>query len=177
MESQLQIYSIVSILGYVLAALFLVASVAIFFLMDIKGIYAYLSGKKQQKGIMEMREKQQDAGNGKRGPESAKQGFSPLSEPKSKKINDKPSTPASVEKPVPQDQKGYSTDTANLQCQQPAVYSDATDVLSSARFEAMNNSNNASMDMPTDVLNATNVNFGTFTIIKNVMEIHTSQVL
>ena len=177
MESQLQIYSIVSILGYVLAALFLVASVAIFFLMDIKGVYAYLSGKKQQKGIMEMREKQQDIGKGKSVSESVRLGFSPPSKPESKKINNKPMAPVSSEKSAPQVQEAYSNETVNLQSQQPESYSDATDILSNANIETINNSTNASVDMPTDVLNAANVNVGTFTIIKNVMEIHTSQVL
>lgn len=175
MESQLQIYSGISIFGYVLAAVFLVASVAIFFLMDIKGVYAYLSGKKQQKGIMEMREKQQEEmGKGRLFPDSAKLGFTPPPKPASKKINKE--TQMNAEKNAGQKQENYINETVNLKNAGNMPDNDATSVLSDVNF-VQSEKTDVSEVSPTDVLNATHVNVGSFTLIKNVMEIHTTEVL
>lgn len=171
MESQLEIYSGISIFGYVLAAVFLVASVAIFFLMDIKGVYAYLSGKKQQKSIMEMREKQQNPEKGKPVPDSIKLGFSP---PPKAEINNRPQ--AVVENPPPPVSRSSASETMALGGRQVESNNDATDVLNRPSFETVNESNDTE-DYPTDVLNASNTNTGKFILIKNVMEIHTSEVL
>ncbi len=169
MESQLQIYSGISIFGYVLAAVFFVASVAIFFLMDIKGVYAYLSGRKQQKGIMEMREKQQEeSGRSKPVPDSAKLGFTPPPKPASKKINKEPQ--AKKGNNIVQPKENYASETVNLKNADNMPDNDATGVLSNANLDVMT-------DYPTDVLNAVNTNCGSFVLIKNVMEIHTSEVL
>lgn len=175
MESQLQIYSGISIFGYVLAAVFLVASVAIFFLMDIRGVYAYLSGKKQQKGIMEMREKQQEEENkGKPIPDSARLGFTPPQKPESKKVskkrhaepNNKEVAAAEIQKPV-----HSGSETVNLQNADISFDNDATGILENPAVQ------NTAEDYPTDVLNAANTKIGSFTLIKNVMEIHTTEVL
>lgn len=175
MESQLQIYSGISIFGYVLAAVFLVASVAIFFLMDIKGVYAYLSGRKQQKGIMEMREKQQEEmGRGKPIPDSARLGFKPPPKTASKKINKEPQ--AKAENNVKQPQQDYASETVNLKNAGEMPDNDATSVLSDVDLP-QRVASDASEDYPTDVLNAVNANIGSFTLIKNIMEIHTSEVL
>ena len=53
-------YDIISVVGYSLAALFLVLSIALFFLYDIKKVYSFLTGKKREKGIDEMRKKQSE---------------------------------------------------------------------------------------------------------------------
>lgn len=66
----LTIYNAISIVGYVLAALCLVGAIAVFFLMDIPSVYEYLTGKKQQKGIMAMRQQQGE-----------QNGLPPLAEP------------------------------------------------------------------------------------------------
>lgn len=177
MESQLQIYSGVSIAGYVLTAVFLVASVAIFFLMDIKGVYAYLSGKKQQKGIMEMREKQQeDTGKGSLVPNSVKLGFTPPPKPTSKKINKQTvNNKSSVTMQSAKEEN--ASETVNLKQHQSETIDKETDVLNKVDFDSQNALNNMSEDYPTDVLNSVNANVGTFVLIKNIMEVHTSEVL
>ena len=71
-----KIYNIISIIGYSLAALCLVLSAAIFFLYDIRGAYSYLTGRKQQKGISEMRKKQGEDGETAPASPSMKFGFS-----------------------------------------------------------------------------------------------------
>lgn len=175
MESQLQIYSGVSIVGYVLAAVLLVVSVAIFFLMDIKGVYAYLSGKKQQKGIMEMREKQQEEmGKGKPISDSAKLGFTPPPKPAIKKVNKE--AQAKTENNVHQLQQNDTNETVNLKNAVDMSDNDATSVLTDADMP-QRVTLEVSEDPSTDVLNAVNTNGGSFILIKNVMEIHTSEVL
>lgn len=175
MESQLQIYSSISIFGYVLAAVFLVASVAIFFLMDIKGVYAYLSGKKQQKGIMEMREKHQEGlQKNKPIPDLAKPTDAIPIKPESRKIGRKEQkAPDYTAEPL---QKSQSDETIGLPDYVAKGNEAQTDVLNKVNSFSQNE-HGSPIEYPTDVLNASNVNVGSFVLVKDVMVIHTSEIL
>ena len=193
------LFKTISIVGYILAALFLVLSIAIFFLFDIKGAYSYLSGRKQQKGISEMR-KHQDEGNEGSIPASPSMKFGHTDSPKAKtdrknsgNIKNRASSsvapppplapaPAPIEPPKAQSAANQSDETAALSPTPASSDFDsegATGVLSPTNTPESAQSSAAENDASeneTSVLNAGS-QFGTFVIVKNVMLVHSDEIL
>ena len=189
------IFKTISIVGYILAAICLVLSIAIFFLYDIKGAYSYLSGKKQQKGISEMRKHQDDEKDGEfHASPSMKFGKTDSQKAKSGSVKKRTSSnlappPAPVAPPKPKEQppqeqppesKGDETAALGTDLSGGAFDSEGeTGVLSStnnASQSAESTQNNDSSENETSVLNA-NSALGTFIIVKNEMVIHTDEIL
>lgn len=130
-----KIFSIVAIIGYSLAGLCLVLSVAIFFLYDIRGAYSYLTGRKQQKGISEMRKKQGEGGETAPASPSMKFGFSQAPKQVSNKRHSATVSQPAAPPPPPAPAAAPAGETAALDVQpsQSDIQSEeATGVLSPA---------------------------------------------
>lgn len=184
------IFRTIAIVGYILAAICFVLSIAIFFLYDIKGAYAYLSGRKQQKGISEMRRHQNDEKNGEF-PASPSMKFGHSESPKARtdKKNSaslkKQAAPIVVPPPVPsikeqpKEQPSYQGDeTAALgsALEDSGFDSEGETGVLSPTNDAQSTAENSAAENETSVLNVSS-QFGTFILVKNEMLIHTNEIL
>ncbi|MBR0413694.1 MAG: hypothetical protein IJI67_01320 [Clostridia bacterium] len=200
------VYKIISIVGYSLAAVCLVAGIALFFLYDIKGVYAFLTGRKKQQGISEMR-KQQGEGEGKPAVSpSIKFGFtSAPQDTGAKKLNKKsiplqsqpqaqpqPVSAMGETAPIGQDSVREGTEVQppvdeGTEVLSPADSADeGTEVLSPSMYadegtqvlsSAAEPQQNDAVDVARKVEYAKNEHVGTFVLVKNEMVIHSDQVL
>ena len=186
-----EIYRLISIIGYSLAALLLILSIAIFFLYDIKGVYSYLTGKKKQKGINELRENQASGklnGKFKKPFAQPPKKIEPVQKaeeptpPQAQEIAPAQPSYTSVEQYQPPvnveiqaaSQREYGEtapleQNANegLKVEENAANDNNTVVLSPAKPEPM----------PVESNSTISSTIGKFVIIKNEMVIHTSEVL
>ena len=130
------LYNTISIIGYSLAGICLVLSAAIFFLYDIRGAYSYLTGRKQQKGISEMRKHQGEDGEPVPASPSMKFGISGPPKPVSNKRHSATVSQPSAPPPPPQPPVAQDAgETAALNVQSPqeiAQSEESTGVLSPA---------------------------------------------
>ncbi|MBQ7203385.1 MAG: hypothetical protein IJS03_05125 [Eubacterium sp.] len=201
----MEVFSTISVIGYSLAALCLVLSVAIFFLFDIRGVYAFLTGKKRQKGISEMRNRRNDK---TKKPDSPSIKFG-----QSKGLNKgvhsapvvAPPTPQPAPTPAPEPAPSSANDmgTAPLAPPAPPVSEEATgvleptntppqegatDVLSPTNTPQPERENDATSVLSADSDNNTNASsepapvvvdagIGSFVLVKNEMTIHTDEIL
>ncbi len=176
------VYKTISIIGYSLAALCFILSITIFFMYDIRGVYAYLTGRKQKKRISEMRKKQGDEGEGVPVPPSVRFGFKPAP----KKIEEKHHSAPVVEPVVSkQDQPVFEKgdtggETAPLSNVSQEVHLQENTPVSHDKSDNDNpsiiNSDDKPADEGTTVLNQ-KVNNGSFVLVKNEMLIHTNEIL
>ena len=175
-ENMVSIYKTISIVGYSLAAVCLVLSIAIFFLYDIRGVYSFLTGKKQQKGISEMRNRQGE----KRKPK-------PL--PPSESFEIKPPQPIIPPEENKAEEKKEDTppvsETAPLSAETPkeeTVYEGETDVLSQndiqqQEYKASEEANNTTVLIEDDNNDDDNVKNRSFILVKYEMVIHSDEIL
>ena len=188
------VYKIISIVGYSLAAICLVAGIALFFLYDIKGVYLFLTGRKKQQGISEMRKQQGEEESKPAVSPSIKFGFSPAPQDTGAKKLNKNSIPL---QPQPQQQQQVPEMGQTAPIGMAAAPADeGTDVLTPAQegTEVLSPSMNAdegtevlspaanpqesdAVDVARKVEYAKNVQAGAFILVKNEMVIHSDQVL
>lgn len=170
-------YRTIAIIGFIFAALCLVLSIAIFFLYDIKSVYGYLTGRKQKKGVLEMRREQGNAKKKKLTTPSV-QFNTAVPEPEPVKHE------AGILQPF---QESVSEAAAPQEVYEDSVAQEGTQPLSAQAEEF----NSAPQTEQTDVLNAApilqevreeelagkEIQIGTFILVKNEMLIHTDEIL
>ncbi|MBR2589499.1 MAG: hypothetical protein IKE65_01085 [Clostridia bacterium] len=176
-------YKIISIVGYSLAAIFLVLGIALFFLFDIKSVYAYLTGRKKQQGISEMRKQQGEQEAKQKVTPSIKFGFTPapksteakhlnpnsMSKPPVQQVQAAPAPAVAETAPIGIEPAGEGTEVLS-----PAMgENDGTQLLSQQDTAPKN----TAVDVARKVEYAKEAHVGTFELVKNEMVIHSDVIL
>lgn len=185
-----EIYRLISIIGYSLAALLLILSIAIFFLYDIKGVYSYLTGKKKQKGISELRENQSST---KKSGKLKKPFTQPPKKVETRQREEAVAPPQQVQAPPqpaysPVQHQEQSNAHEEVQAAVQREYGETAPLQQNPKeqaqvedFSAQNNTvvlnQNEQVSAQEENYSVISSTVGKFVIIKNEMVIHTTEVL